>query len=126
MTVGAWICLVSPLVSAVLITLLGTRIPRRAAGVIATGLAFVAFGGALTMFFASLGEGASERQDVTVAWTWLRAGIVDVQLSLLVDPLSIVMALMRSVAASGCPVCPRLARVITASVMTPKAPAVIA
>jgi NADH-quinone oxidoreductase subunit L len=96
MTVGAWICLVSPLASAVLITLLGTRIPRRAAGVIATGLAFVAFGGALTMLFASLGEGASERQEVTVAWTWLQAGIVDVQLSLLVDPLSIVMALIVS------------------------------
>ena len=96
MTAGAWICLVSPLASAVLITLLGTRIPRRVAGLIATSLAFVAFAGALVMFFASLGQDAGERQDVTVAWTWLQAGVVDVQLSLLADPLSIVMALIVS------------------------------
>ena len=48
------------------------------------------------MFFASLGDDPEARQDVTVAWTWLQAGNVDVQLSLLVDPLSIVMALIVS------------------------------
>ncbi|MGE5692122.1 MAG: NADH-quinone oxidoreductase subunit L [Pseudomonadota bacterium] len=96
MHVGAWICLASPLASAVLITLLGTRIPRRAAGAIATTATAVAFAGALVAFVSMLGESEGDRQTVTTAWTWLRAGNVDASLSLLVDPLSIVMALIVS------------------------------
>ena len=95
MTVGAWICLLSPLAGALLITLLGTRISRRAAGLSSRRRSsFVAFGGALVAFFASLGDDPEARQDVTVAWTWLAAGNVDVGLSILVDPLSMMMMLV--------------------------------
>ncbi|HSL64037.1 MAG TPA: NADH-quinone oxidoreductase subunit L [Gaiellaceae bacterium] len=96
MTVGAWICLASPLASAILLVLLGTRIPRRTAGVIATTATAVAFAGAVVALVDTLGRDAEERQEVTTAWTWLAAGNVDVGLSLLVDPLSVVMMLIVS------------------------------
>jgi NADH-quinone oxidoreductase subunit L len=93
---GSWLCLASPLAGVVLITLLGTRISRRAAGAIATTAAFVAFAGALLAFVALLGEDAGNRQELLHAWTWLRAGNVDVGLTLLVDPLSAVLMLIVS------------------------------
>jgi NADH-quinone oxidoreductase subunit L len=93
---GSWLCLASPLAGAVLITLLGTRVSRRVAGVVGTTAAFVAFLGALLAFFAMLGEDAGNRQELLHAWTWLQAGNVDVGLTLLVDPLSAVMMLIVS------------------------------
>src|ERR671936_637585 len=54
MVSGAWICLLSPLVSAGLITVGGTRLSRRASGYVATLSCFVAFGGALAAFILLL------------------------------------------------------------------------
>jgi NADH-quinone oxidoreductase subunit L len=96
MTGAAWVCLLSPLASALLITLLGTRSSRRASGYIATLSTFVSFGAALVAFFALLARGAEERQEESTAWTWLKAGDFDVGLSLLVDPLSVFMMLVVS------------------------------
>jgi NADH-quinone oxidoreductase subunit L len=96
MALGAWICLASPLVSALAITLLGNRTSRRLAGAIATVATGVGFAGAIVAFVSMLGRDGDERQVVTTGWTWLKAGNVDVSLSLLVDPLSIVMALIVS------------------------------
>ena len=50
MTGGSWLCLLAPLGGTILITLLGTRIPRVAAAWIATTSVFVAFGGAVWAF----------------------------------------------------------------------------
>ncbi|HVM18039.1 MAG TPA: NADH-quinone oxidoreductase subunit L [Gaiellaceae bacterium] len=96
MAVGAWICLLAPLAGALLITLAGTRISRRAAGLVSTLSVAVAFGGALTAFFALLGRGAEKRAESTTAWTWLSAGEFQAGLTLLVDPLSVLMALIVS------------------------------
>jgi NADH-quinone oxidoreductase subunit L len=92
--IGAWTCLVAPLAGAVAITLLGSRGSRRVAGAIATAAAFVSFAGALAAFFSLLNRDARDRQELLHAWTWLKAGNVDVGLTILVDPLSIVMALI--------------------------------
>ena len=94
MTAAAWVCLLSPLAAAVLITLLGTRASRRAAGYIATLSTFVSFGAALVAFFVMLGEDPEERSHATTAWTWLAAGNFDLGLTLLVDPLSVFMMLV--------------------------------
>jgi NADH-quinone oxidoreductase subunit L len=96
MTAGAWICLLSPLAGALVIVLAGTRISRRAAGVLSTLSVAVAFGGALTAFVGMLGRGAENRSETTTAWTWLSAGEFQAGLTLLVDPLSIFMALIVS------------------------------
>ena len=107
MTYGSWLCLLTPLAGTILITLLGTRIPRVAAGWIATTSVFVAFGGAVWAFLGvhnqacvsqeSLGPvGACTRGETTTAWTWLQAGNFHVGLQLLVDPLSTMMMLIVS------------------------------
>jgi NADH:ubiquinone oxidoreductase subunit 5 (subunit L)/multisubunit Na+/H+ antiporter MnhA subunit len=64
---GAWICLLAPLVSALVITLGGTRLSRVATGYIATISCFVAFCGALASFIALLGRDASDRHHLSMA-----------------------------------------------------------
>jgi NADH-quinone oxidoreductase subunit L len=93
---GAWICLLSPLAAAVLITLAGERISRRSAGYVATLSCFIAFGGALTTFVALLGRNAEDREVVSTAWTWLSGGSYRSGLELMIDPLSVFMMLVVS------------------------------
>jgi NADH-quinone oxidoreductase subunit L len=96
MIATAWICLLSPLAAAVLITLGGTRITRRQAGYLATLSVLVSFVTALITFFRLLDESAEERSHVSTLWTWLSAGDFQVGLSILVDPLSVFMMLVVS------------------------------
>jgi NADH-quinone oxidoreductase subunit L len=110
MTGGAWLCLLAPLGGTILITLCGTRIPRAAAGWIATSSVAVAFAGAIWAFFGvhsqrSYGPGWTGyapvrhgpfRGEITTAWTWLQSGRFHIGLQLLVDPLSVVMMLIVS------------------------------
>jgi NADH-quinone oxidoreductase subunit L len=90
---GAWICLLAPLAGAVLITLLGTSIPRVAAGWIATTSVFVAFAGALWSFFGLRSEG-SDHGRISTAYTWLQAGAFKAGFEVIVDPLSTMMMLI--------------------------------
>jgi NADH-quinone oxidoreductase subunit L len=93
MIAGAWICLLAPLAGAVLITLLGTRIPRAAAGWIATASVFVAFGGAVWSFLGLRSAGTNQGE-ISTAWTWLQAGTFKAGFEVLVDPLSTMMMLI--------------------------------
>ena len=61
MIAAAWVCLLSPLVGALTITVAGGRISRRTAGWIATLSTFVAFGGALVAFFGLWAADPSDR-----------------------------------------------------------------
>ena len=94
MKAAAWICLLLPLASAVLITLGGTRISRRLAGYISTLTTMGAFAAAVVAFFTMWGEHAASRTHVTTSWTWLSAGPYHFGLSLLVDQLSVMMMLI--------------------------------
>ena len=96
MIAGAWVCLLAPLVGALVITLAGTSISRRTAAWISTLSVFTAFGGAVASFVGLLGRDHEEREAVTTAWTWLGTQNFDVGLSLLVDPLSVTMMLIVS------------------------------
>jgi NADH-quinone oxidoreductase subunit L len=96
MIYGAWICLLSPLAAAVLITLAGERISRRTAGYAATLSCFVAFGGALASFIGLLGRDGGERRIVSTAWTWISGGSYTSGLEVIVDPLSVFMMLVVS------------------------------
>jgi NADH-quinone oxidoreductase subunit L len=93
---GAWICLLSPLVAAGLITLGGTRLSRRSAAYVATLSCFVAFGGALAAFIGLLGREGSQRQVVSTAWLWVTGGSYRSGLEVLIDPLSVFMMLIVS------------------------------
>jgi NADH-quinone oxidoreductase subunit L len=108
MSGGGWLCLLAPLGGTILITLCGARLPRVAAGWIATTSCFVAFGGAIWAFLgvhtqnrvpgSSAGPvvALGPRGTITTAWTWLQSGHFSVGLQLLVDPLSVVMMLIVS------------------------------
>jgi NADH-quinone oxidoreductase subunit L len=93
---GAWICLLSPLAAAVLITLAGGRLSRRGAGYLATLSCFVAFGGAVTSFVALLSRSSSQRTAVSTAWTWITGGSYRSGFEVLIDPLSVLMMLIVS------------------------------
>src|SRR3954468_9396921 len=94
MVYGAWICLVSPLAAAGLITVGGGRLSRRAAGYVATLACFVAFGGALASFIGVLGRDGGDRSIISTAWTWVAAGSYRSGLEVVVDPLSVLMMLV--------------------------------
>src|SRR5881227_2011634 len=96
MIIAAWICLVAPLAAALLITLLGTGISRRAAAYVATTSVLGAFAAALVVFAKLWGESPSTRSHPSTAWEWLTAGSFHVGLRILVDPLSVFMMLVVS------------------------------
>jgi NADH-quinone oxidoreductase subunit L len=96
MTTAAWICLLSPLAAALLITLAGTSINRRAAGYLATTSVGVSFVAALVTFIALTDRAEEDRSEVSTLWTWLTAGDLQIGLSVLVDPLSVFMMLVVS------------------------------
>ena len=96
MITAAWVCLFSPLAAAVLITLGGNRLSRRASGYLSTLSVAVSFVAAAFAFFSILGDPAEERSHLSTSWTWLAAGDFEVGLTLLVDPLSIFMMLIVS------------------------------
>jgi NADH-quinone oxidoreductase subunit L len=96
MIYGAWICLLSPLAAAVLITLAGERMSRRTAGYLATLGGVVAFGGALASFIGLLGRDGGDRSVISTAWTWITGGTYQSGLEVIVDPLSVFMMLMVS------------------------------
>jgi NADH-quinone oxidoreductase subunit L len=93
---GAWVCLLSPLAGALLVTLLGTAISRRAAGYLATLSVFVAFGGAVVSFVEMWSRNADDRAELSTAYTWLAVPSFHVGFTILVDPLSAVMMLIVS------------------------------
>jgi NADH-quinone oxidoreductase subunit L len=96
MIAGAWLCLLSPLAAAGLITLAGNRVSRRGAGYLATSACFVSFGGALASFIGLLGRDGREREVMSTAWTWLSGGSYQSGFEILVDPLSVMMMLIVS------------------------------
>jgi NADH-quinone oxidoreductase subunit L len=96
MIAGAWICLLSPLAAAGLITLAGERISRRGAGYVATLSCFVAFGGAVATFVGLLGRNGAQRSVVSTAWTWISGGSYRSGFEIMIDPLSVFMMLIVS------------------------------
>jgi NADH-quinone oxidoreductase subunit L len=91
---GAWICLLSPLTAACLITLGGERLSRRGAAYLSTLSCFVAFGGALASFIGLLGRDGGDRREISTAWTWITGGSYRSGLEVIIDPLSVFMMLI--------------------------------
>ena len=96
MIAAAWLCLLAPLAGALAITFAGSLLTRRAAGWLSTASVFVAFGGAVVAFFAMAGRDTANRSELSTPFTWLSAGTFHVGMSILVDPVSIVMMLVVS------------------------------
>jgi NADH-quinone oxidoreductase subunit L len=93
---AAWIALFAPLGGVVVIALLGHRISRFHAGLVASGSTLVSFVCSLIVFLALLGESPEERAHYSTLWTWLSAGDLEFGAEILVDPLSVFMMLVVS------------------------------
>ena len=91
-----WLVLLFPLGGAVLIGLTFRLLPSKVHGYVGTLAIALSFLSALGALFALQDLGEEERQVVTVAWDYANTVGIDAQLSLLLDPLSIYMALVVS------------------------------
>jgi NADH-quinone oxidoreductase subunit L len=96
MILAAWIALFAPLGGVLVITLLGQRISRFHAGLVASGSTLVSFVCSLIAFLALIDESPGERAHYSTLWTWLSAGDLEFGAEILVDPLSVFMMLVVS------------------------------
>jgi NADH-quinone oxidoreductase subunit L len=91
---AAWVCLLLPLGAAVAITAADQRITRRLAAYLSTATTMGAFVAAIVVFVKLHDEGTFHRSNSTTSWTWLSAGTYHFGLTLLSDPLSVMMMLI--------------------------------
>src|ERR687890_530721 len=94
METTAWLILLFPLLGSVVIGVGFRALPARAAGAIGTLAIAAAFVAALLTTLSLQDRAAEERHVVFSAWDYAVTVGVDAQLSILVDPLSMFMALV--------------------------------
>ena len=93
-TALAWIVLVLPLVSGVVLAGWPTEPPHAITRLLGIGSILVAFGLSVAVFVGMLGNPADDRVFTSSAFEWIAIGGVSVDLSILVDPLSVLMMLI--------------------------------
>jgi NADH-quinone oxidoreductase subunit L len=96
MATAGWLILLCPLVGCIVISLGYKLWPGRVPGFIGTLAIAASFAASIAALLTLQGRGEEERQVVVVAWDYANTAGVDAQLSLLLDPLSIFMALVVS------------------------------
>lgn len=90
----AWLMLVFPALGTLLIAFLGKRLGKGVISWLAPGMVLLSFAVAVSQFVALLGLPAEERHHEIVLWQWMAAGSFSVDLALLIDQLSVTMALV--------------------------------
>ena len=95
-TTFGWLVLLCPLVGTAVIALTHSRLSGRTAGWLATGAIAASFGLSVAMFIALVGHSPAHRQFTSTLWNYASTVGVDAKLSILVDPLSVFMALVVS------------------------------
>src|SRR3954449_10899583 len=94
MQTWAWLVLAFPLAGCI-VTGLGFRVlPGRAPGIIGTAAIFAAFACAIGLTASLQSHDVEHRQFVFVGWDYAKTVGVDAKVSILVDPLSVFMALV--------------------------------
>jgi NADH-quinone oxidoreductase subunit L len=91
-----WLVLAFPLAGTVLIGLTFRLLPQRAHGAIGILAIFLAFLSAVGMLLALRDRAEDSRQVVSVGWDYAKTVGIDAQVSILIDPLSVLMALVVS------------------------------
>ncbi|MGZ6672771.1 MAG: NADH-quinone oxidoreductase subunit L [Solirubrobacteraceae bacterium] len=94
MQTSAWLILLFPLAGTIVIALGYRVLPGRAPGVVGTLAIAGAFAAAVATFIALQDRDEHARQVVYVAWNYADTVGVDGKISILIDPLSIFMALV--------------------------------
>ena len=96
LTTYGWLVLAFPLGGTVLIGLTWRLLPARAHGILGTLAIALSFAAAVLAFFKLESLGEEERQVVAVGWNYAVANGVDAKVSILIDPLSMLMMLVVS------------------------------
>jgi NADH-quinone oxidoreductase subunit L len=91
-----WLILLCPLVGTIVIALGHSRLPGRSAGWIGTTAIGLSFALSVAAFVALQSRSPDHRQAVSTLWDYGNTVGVDAKLSILVDPLSVFMALVVS------------------------------
>ncbi|MEY2533718.1 MAG: NADH-quinone oxidoreductase subunit [bacterium] len=94
MQTAAWLILLFPLAGTVIIGLGYRAWPARVVGAIGTLAIAAAFVATVLVAFDLQSRGEEERQVVFSAWDYAKTVGVDAELSILIDPLSVFMALV--------------------------------
>ncbi len=94
MQTTAWLVLAFPLAGAILIALMARAVPRKLTGYLGTLAIGGAFVCAVLTFLALQGRAEDNRQAVFLGWDYAKSVGVDAQVSILVDPLSVLMILV--------------------------------
>jgi len=95
-TTTAWIVLIAPLAGFLVIALTWKVLPWKVHGWIGTLAITASFAAAVATFVSLQGRGEEEKQVVSTAWDYAVANGVDAQVSILIDPLSVLMILVVS------------------------------
>jgi NADH-quinone oxidoreductase subunit L len=95
-TTYGWLILAFPLAGSLVIACGYRVLPGRSAGWIGTGAIGLSFLASLGALFGLLDLGGSERQLTDSLYAYASAGGLDIQLNILVDPLSVYMCLIVS------------------------------
>jgi NADH-quinone oxidoreductase subunit L len=90
---AAYLVPLAPLAGFALLVVLGSRLRGAAAGWMATLAAAAAFGAAVVTFAGLVGYDAHARSFTQTLFTWIPVGALRVEAALLIDPLSVTMAL---------------------------------
>src|SRR3954452_6156743 len=90
----AWLVLAFPLAGAIVNGVGFRLLPGRAPGIIGTAAIFAAFAEAIGMLVTLQSHDVEHRQFVFVGWDYANTVGVDAKVSILVDPLSVFMALV--------------------------------
>jgi NADH-quinone oxidoreductase subunit L len=93
-TTYGWLILLCPLVGCTLIGLGFRRLPGRSAGWLGTLAIALAFAAAVAALGSLLGHSPDHRELTSTLWSYDSSVGVDAKLSILVDPLSVFMALV--------------------------------
>ncbi len=95
-TTFGWLILLCPLVGTTVIGLAFQRLPGRSAGWIATSMIALSFAFSVAALLSLLSHGTDHRELTSTLWRYDSTVGVDAKLSILVDPLSVFMALVVS------------------------------
>lgn len=90
----AWLLFMLPAAGALINLLFGHRLSRQLIGAIASGAVILSFLVAVGVWISLLTRGAEERVVTVHLWDWITIGTFHANAALLLDPLSVTMALV--------------------------------
>jgi NADH-quinone oxidoreductase subunit L len=91
---AAWIALAAPLAGLAFTIAVGSSVSRRTVAFVASGVMLGAFIASCVALFSLLRRSPGHRVELSTGWHWLSAGRFESHVSILVDPLSVIMLLV--------------------------------